>query len=263
MTPEAIALAADHLVELRSHGSRSGALGHLPVACQPQSISDAYDVQDAVRAGFASKGIAGWKIGCTTPVMQEYLSIPHPCAGTLYADTVFHEHVTLDPAHYLQLGLECEIAVTLKHALPANPGLDELRAAVAAVMTSVEIVEHRFLDFEVAGTPTLVADDFFSAGCVVGNRNAPDALPDLAAIEGGFWVNGQAPATRGQGASILGHPLSALAWLATHAHERGMPVGAGALVMLGSVVKTIYPQPGDEITADFPALGQVSISIKG
>ena len=121
MTPESIALAASHLIDLRSHDTRLGALGHLPPACLPQSIRDAYHVQDAVRARFASKGIAGWKIGCTTPVMQEYLSIPHPCAGTLYGDTVFHEHATLDPNRYLQLGLECEIAVTLKHTLPANP----------------------------------------------------------------------------------------------------------------------------------------------
>jgi 2-keto-4-pentenoate hydratase len=261
MTPEAIALAASHLVELRSHASRAGALAGLPKACLPRSISEAYDVQEAVRTRFAGDGIAGWKIGCTTPVMQDYLAIPHPCAGTLYSPTVFSEHVALDPARYLQLGLECEIAVTLKDALPANPALEQMRSAIEAVMTSVEIVEHRFVDFEAAGTPTLIADDFFSVGCVIGKPNAPDALPDLGAIEGGFRVNGQPPRARGHGASILGHPLNALAWLATHAHGRGTPLAAGALVTLGSVVKTIYPQPGDEIAADFPALGQVRVSI--
>jgi hypothetical protein len=35
-------------------------------------------------------------------------------------------------------------------------------------MASVEIVEHRFVDFGAAGTPSLVADDFFSVGCVLG-----------------------------------------------------------------------------------------------
>lgn len=263
MTPEAIALAASHLVELRSHDTRAGAVTGLPDACRPCSLSEAYDVQDAVRACFAGDGIAGWKIGCTTPVMQEYLSIPHPCAGTLYRPTVFSEHVVLDSARYLQLGLECEIAVLLKAGLSADPEPAQMLSAIDAVMTSVEIVEHRFVDFAAAGTPTLIADDFFSVGCVLGKANAPDVLPDLAALEGGFRLNGKPPATRGQGASILGHPLNALAWLATHAHGRGTPLGPGALVTLGSVVKTIYPQPGDEIIADFPALGQVSISIKG
>lgn len=264
MTPQAIAQAAGTLVALRAHGSRTGPADELPAACRPGSVNDAYDVQDAVSAQLANgigRGIVGWKIGCTTPVMQDYLGIAHPCAGRLYRATLFDEQVTLRASHHLQLGLECEIAVRLKRAPGNNANHTQLLHAIESVMTSVEIVEHRFVDFAAAGTPTLIADDFFSVGCVIGKPNAPDALPDLATLEGGFRVNGQAPETWGQGSSILGHPLNALAWLANHAHTRGQQLQPGAIVTLGSVVKTIYPQAGDEVCADFPSLGQVLVSI--
>ena len=59
-------------------------IGDLPAHLQPQQIDDAMAIQDALHQRLidADYGrLVGTKIGCTTPVMQEFLGMPHPCAG--------------------------------------------------------------------------------------------------------------------------------------------------------------------------------------
>lgn len=268
MTPEAIQAAADILADLRLRANgREQALDDLPEDCRPRTLDEAYAIQDVLRALLTARGFGppvGWKIGCTTPVMQAYLDIPHPCAGTLYRKTLYADEVRLDSADFFQLGLECEIAVRLSTDLPARDGghdAESVASAVGAVMTSVEIVDHRFRDFTKVATPSLVADDFFSVGCLHGAAQPLDALDDLASLTGGFSIDGEARSEEGTGAAILGHPLKALAWLADHLAARGAGLNAGAVVTLGSVVKTVYPTAGASVEAGFDRLPPVRLEI--
>ena len=268
MTPDAIQTAADILADLRIRAEgRDSQLEDLPAACRPESLDKAYAIQEALRPRLKARGLgapSGWKIGCTTPVMQSYLKIDHPCAGTLYRATTHREKATLAASDFFQLGLECEIAVRLSADLGADEGdrtRERVAAAVGGVMASVEIVDHRFRDFAAVATPSLVADDFFSAGCVLGAERPPEELGDLAALTGGFRIDGAAPTETGTGAAILGHPLNALAWLAEHVAARGGRLRAGAVVSLGSVVKTIYPTVGTRIEAGFDRLPPVTLEI--
>ncbi len=268
MTLRAINAAASLLADLRLRANgRDAQLDELPEDCRPQTLDDAYAIQDALRALLAERGLGdpvGWKIGCTTPVMQAYLSIPHPCAGTLYRTTLYDGQATLRAADFFQLGLECEIAVRLAADIDARAGghdADSVAPAVGGVMASVEIVDHRFRDFETASTASLVADDFFSVGCAIGAARPLEALGDLSALTGGFRIDGASPEQEGQGAAILGHPLNALAWLADHLASRGGHLKAGEVVTLGSVVKTIYPRAGNSIEARFEGLSPVTLRI--
>ena len=42
--------------------------------------------------------------------------------------------------------------------------------AIEAYHPAIEIVDDRYVKWETMGAPTLVADDFFAAGCVLGRR---------------------------------------------------------------------------------------------
>ena len=259
--------AAKMLADLRTRATIRAPIDELPEEIRPPDLMAAYKVQTALRRKLIRQRPGpqtGWKIGCTTPVMQQYLKIPHPCAGALYRGTVQRTHATLHAADYMTLGLECEIAVQLNSDLPYRGDMfarADVESAVGAVMASVEIVEHRFTDFRKTSTASLVADDFFSAGCVVGDPVTPDMAGDLATLRGGFSVSGRRPEVMGTGAEILGHPLSALTWLADQAAMLGTPLEAGQIVTLGSVVKTIYPRPGDRIEARFTRLPAVRVDV--
>ncbi len=251
----AAALLAD--LRLRENGV-APPLDDLPAAIRPQSVAEAYAAQDLLRARLAPRLGApfGWKIGCTSKVMQDYLGVDHPCLGTLFTGQIRRGGATLRAADYRRLGLECELAVRLGADLA--PG-GNAAGAVAAVMCSVEIVEERFADFRACATETLIADDFFSMGCVLGAEAAPAALGDLRALEGRFAVNGEA-GPLGRGEAILGDPLAALAW-AAEARAGAGGLKAGAVITLGSVVRTIYPAAGDRIRAEFAGLAPVGIEV--
>ena len=75
--------------------------------------------------------------------------------------------------------------------------------------------------WENLGAPTLIADDFFAAGCVLGKPVARVGRARPArGVVGALVING-AETGRGTGADVLGHPHNALAWLANHLADEG------------------------------------------
>src|SRR5690349_8843053 len=201
------------------------ALKSLPPDTAPQDEAEGYGVQRAVHDLLlpVTGALVGYKIGCTSKVMQDYLDIPHPCGGGVFARGVYESGVGLPVADFVRVGVECEIAVRLARDL--SPSEEPFTAewvmeAIESYMPAIEIVDDRYEQWETLGAPTLIADDFFAAGCVLGSAVKVDALPDLAGIRGRAIINGTL-AGEGTGADVLGHPLHALAWLANHLAARG------------------------------------------
>ena len=85
---------------------------------------------------------------------------------------------------------------------------------------------------------------------------------DLAAARGFMRINGELVG-EGVGADIVaGHPLEALAWLANKRAETGDGVAKGEIVMLGSVVKTHWLEPGDCVECEVEGLGSVKVTFE-
>lgn len=253
------AVADARLARARWHG--------LPADLEPADEADAYRVQAALHDELAARGeggCAGHKIGCTTPVMQEFLGIRNPCAGRVLEREVHGDGATVAIRGACRLGVECEVAVRLGADLPARPGgapyaRDEVAAAVAECMAAIEVVEDRYADYGALSTPTLIADDFFSAGVVLG-APAPGFDPRaLDAARARMLIDG-VEVGAGTGADVLGHPLEALAWLASSASARGLALRAGEFVMLGSLVATNWVEAGQEVVIENEPLGAVTVS---
>jgi 2-oxo-3-hexenedioate decarboxylase/2-keto-4-pentenoate hydratase len=257
MTPAATARAADLLCAARLERRR---LDRLPEECRPADERAAYAVQDALHAALTAAGhgaLAGHKIGCTTAVMQRFLGITNPCAGGVFAPTLRHGAGEFRHADFRHVGVECEIAVRLARDLPAAGAPYDRAAAGAAVgacMAAIEVVDDRYEDYRTLDTPTLIADDFFNAACVLGVPIAAWRTLDLAGLRGRMTINGAAVGT-GRGGDILGHPLEALAWLANALAARDRGLEAGAFVLLGSVVETRWVARGDRVEVEIEGLG--------
>jgi 2-keto-4-pentenoate hydratase len=236
----------------------------LPQQIIPNSVEDGYRIQSEVHQLLAPElgPLIGYKIGCTSDVMQQYLAIPHPCAGGVPARTVHQSGVVLNAAAYVRVGVECEIAVRLENDLvpagaPFTP--DSVAGSIECYLPAIEIVDDRYVQWETLGAPTLIADDFFAAGIVLGQPVARAAVPDLLAVEGRTLISGRETG-RGTGADVLGHPHNALAWLANHLASQGTALRAGEIVMTGSLVKTAWLQAGDAATMEFSGLGKVQVT---
>jgi len=251
--------AADSLARARIERR---AVGPLPPHLAPADLAAAYRIQDRVHARLAASRFGrriGWKIACTTAVMQQYLGVPSPCAAGLFEGGRFASGAVLPAADYRRLGIECEIALRFGRDV-AGDAPDEIAAAISHAIAAIELVDDRYEDWRTTDPATLVADDFFSVGCVLGDEVPIEAAGDLAALTGTTRING-AEAGRGVGADVLGHPMNALAFLAGNLAARGLRLKAGDIVLTGSLVETRWLQPGDRAEIEISGLGTVGVAL--
>jgi len=262
MTPDRIATAAHALVRQRL----SLAAVDLAEDLRPADEFEAYALQAEVNRQLSRSGAGpsvGHKIGCTTPVMQAYLGISSPCAGEIFAATTVENHWSVSRATYRRLGVECEIVVRLSRGVVADEApftRHGMASHVDAVMAGIEIVDDRYRDYRSLGAPTLTADNFFNAGCVLGEPVRAWRQLDLAALEGRMLINDR-EVGRGAGGMILGHPLEALAWLANSRAARGLDLEEGSFVFLRSIVETRWLDAGDRVRIEIEALGALELEV--
>lgn len=260
MTTSETKRAADFLYEARL---AKQPIDDFPAELRPETEEDAYDIQARLHERLIEAGLGpvdGHKIGCTTPVMQEYMNIDHPCSGGVLGP-VGREFGDFRYQDFVRPGVECEVAVRLGVDLTAADApytRSSVAAAVSACMAAIEVVDDRYVDFAAMPTPILVADDFFASGCVLGIEHRdidPQTLADVAAT---MWVNDE-PVGTGRGDAVLGHPLEALAWLANRKVECGEHLAAGEFVLLGSVVQCVWVEPGDDVHIENDTLGSARV----
>jgi len=253
--------AAAILAERRIAGSVVDALAE---ADRPADTADAAAIRDLVHVRLAASRFGrriGWKIGCTTSVMQTYLGIGEPCAAGLFEGTRHRSPAALPASGFRRIGVECEIAIRLAAPLDARGAAlsrDDVAAVVAGASAAIEIVDDRYDDWRSLGAPTLIADDFFAAGHVLGSEVPASDLGDLAAATGVTIVSG-VEAGRGVGADVLGHPFEAVLWLAGHLATLGRRIEAGETVLTGSLVETRWLQAGDTARIAIDGLGEVAL----
>jgi 2-keto-4-pentenoate hydratase len=259
LDPSNLAAAAGQLAAWRRRRSRIGPLAALPADAAPE---DGYRVQQAVHETHGPGDVAGYKIGCTTAVMQRMLAIPSLCYGTMVFGAVHHRSARLAHADFIRPGIECEIAVRLGDGLPSGGAPYDIGAVAARVehcIAAIELVDDRYADYRALGVATLIADDFFHAGCVLGAPQAGWRALDLRAVAGRMLINGAERGT-GRGGDVMGHPFAAVAWLANALAARGQQLRHGDVVLSGSVVETQWVAAGDEAVIEIEGLGGARVA---
>jgi 2-keto-4-pentenoate hydratase len=228
-------------------------------------LDEAYAVQEAyvaLRCAYEGTRIAGWKIGLTSPRMQALLGIDSPIAGAVLAPRLLDSGAAIARRDYVHLGLETEIAVRLGADLPAAGApytRAEVAAAVSAVCAAIEIVDDRAADYALTDIGSLVADNSWNEGVVLGAFH--DDWPDLAAVTGRVLRDG-VEIDRGRGADVLGHPFEPLTWLANHLAARGGGLQAGDVVSTGSIATTRFPVEPEECRFVVDGIGEVVLAVR-
>ncbi len=257
MNPDAIKQSAGILALTRVRNQK---IDGLPDEYRPADEAEAYRVQEQLHslldeAGYGKR--VGYKIGCTTPVMQQFLGISNPCAGGVFNTSTNYVATSAQFANFVYPGVECEIAVYIGDDLVPADGpftRESVAPAVLALFGAIEIVDDRWTDYKSVDTPTLIADDFFASGIVLSQPKPAKDAPDLASTRGHMTINGERVG-EGTTGDILGHPYEALAWLANSLASRGKHLMKGEIMMLGSVVETQWVKPGDEVAIEIEGVG--------
>lgn len=250
----------DDAVE-RILAARRGRMALAPLgAAAPADIAAGYAVQRRLAERLGAVPPAGFKIGATTAQMQAYLGLDGPAAGFMAQAGITTNGAELRFADHVAPGVECEVALRLATDLPAGPiTLDAAAAAVSAVFPAIEVVERRYGDLAALGTPTLIADQVFHAGAVLGAPAAGWRDIDLGAMRGELRVDGTMRGA-GHGRDLLGHPFAALAWLAGSGAAAAFGgLRAGQVVLLGSVTPPLWLDGPGLVEVSFAGLGTVAV----
>jgi 2-keto-4-pentenoate hydratase len=223
------------------------------------TVDEAYAIQQRqveARVG-AGGAIVGFKIGLTSAAMQQQFGVDQPDYGHLFADMLYAADEPIPASAFLQPRAEPEIALVLGRALH-GPGLSvaDILSATAYALPAIEIIDSRITDWRITLEDT-IADNASSGGLVVGATPTPVAGLDLSLLGCVLRRNGRIQLT-GAGAAVMGSPLQAATWLANKLTARGARLGAGHIILTGSITAAIPVQAGDAITTTIDQLGSVT-----
>jgi 2-keto-4-pentenoate hydratase len=235
---------------------------NLPEEIAPRSVVDAYAAQAALLKLWQPRlgAIAGLKIATTTKVMQQLMGIDHPCMGTIFASRVRTSPATIAKADFVNVRIECELAVRLARDLPAASApytRETVRTAISHVMPAFELIEDRFADYKTSRALSLIADNAWNGGIVIGKEQTLPANLELDGIRGVLKNNGKEAGT-----GKTDDPLGALAWLANQAADVGRPMTAGMVVITGSVMPTVDIGVGERLDFTLDGIGETSLTAR-
>ncbi|HEY7044654.1 MAG TPA: fumarylacetoacetate hydrolase family protein [Nocardioidaceae bacterium] len=252
---EAIASAADRLLAAASSRQPCAPVRDL---IGSTDVDAAYAVQQALTEARLAAGarITGRKIGLTSDAVRRQMSVFQPDFGVLFNDRGYASGETLPLSGLLQPRVEAEIAFVLGRDLdlPHASVADVLRAT-EFVLAAIEVVDSRIAGWDITITDT-VADNA-SSGCYVLGTVARSLLGlDLARV-GMVVEHDGSEVSAGSGASCMGSPVTAVAWLAREVARRGMPLQEGEIVLSGALGPVVPVDKPGSFTARIDGFGEI------
>jgi len=257
-----VADAARHLIAQRD---RFAPYERLPEALRPRDQAEGYAIQAEIGRlrSAAGRAIGGWKVGCTTVVMQEMMGLDSPAYGMVLADCILESPATVARDRTVAPLAECEIAMRIGSDVPTRAGghdKESIAEHVEACMAAIELAEMRYADRKAMSPNEFIADDFFQRAIVLGPAVTDWQAVDLGAAKGTTTIGGEARG-EGRGSDVMGHPLNALAWLADRLAEAGRPLRKGEVVLTGSIVLAAPLNPGQTAVCAVEGLGEARLTL--
>ena len=188
----------------------------LPPDLMPADLDEAYAIRRAFEECEQAAGrgaVAGFKIGLTTPIMQQLCGVEEPVYGAIFAGEVHHGRAELSVRNYCRLGIETEIAVRLGEDLPNGRDRERVAGAVHSCMAAIELLEDLRHDYKRLSAAAMVAGNVWNAGVVLAPPVTDWRRLDLAQLTARLTINGR-EIGHGKGSADMGNPLNELAWLA-------------------------------------------------
>jgi 2-keto-4-pentenoate hydratase len=220
---------------VQARGKRPG-WPDIEARLRPATIAEAYRLQDAVHGRLEAAGdtLVGWKVGSTSASGRRGFGLQEPVYAGLFESDRSASLAEALGRKLTRPSLECEIAVVLRRDLAgADLSTEAITEAIGACHIACEIIDNRYGDPMAVGVPSLIADDFFQVGFVVGAENTAWRTQDLAAAEGFIEIDGERKT--GSVRDVL-TAFDSVRWLAGALGRNGLSLCAGQIVLTGTLV---------------------------
>jgi len=241
--------AAEILVSARRN---KVTIADLPENLVPQTLDDAYAIQDNISA--LTGPVGGWKVS----VGQNG---EPPKVTPVAAVHVWNQQSDL-PA-FGPVRVEVEFAAVFGRDLPSKPAPyapDEVKAAIASTHVVFEILGTRFENRELISKLSYLADGNGNDAIVIGDAIADWEALDLSRLNVTLEANGAIIATNTAGMKF-DHMLGLLTFLANHAAEHQGGIKAGQIVITGARIGPLTIEPETSLMGSINAAANVRVRI--
>lgn len=208
--------------------------------------------QLARRRAAQAAGVArlGWKLAFHDPAFQRRLGLDGPLVGALPAEAVLAPGAALRTGPDSKLAVEAEIAIRI-----AGPAAEP--PAIASVAPALEIVDY---GLPARDLEAMAGHSFFHFASVFGAEQPFDvALRPADCVRevrrNGETVGGVDPALAPAALPALVEKVATL--LGVH----GESLLPGDRILAGSLVQPVRVGPGDRLSVDFGAWGELAVQV--
>lgn len=235
---------------------------------EPLSVEQAYSIQSACTQA-SDEVVVGYKIGATSNETLEILGLEEPFFGPLYKSAlstndgqIERQQLPLFTQHKSRV--EAEFVVSMKNDFArgesnADIVIDDILEHIDWMAPGLEIVASRFRT--VAEKPGCFAIADFGANQHMIIGQAFQAWPelDLTSHPVKLSITNQPDVIGHSGMSIYGNPLQFVCWLLNQPAMHSQGLQAGQIISCGTCTGAPFIEVGDQITADYGALGRLAM----
>jgi 2-keto-4-pentenoate hydratase len=206
------------------------------------------------------EGVIGYKLGCTSRLIQVQLGVEEPIFGRLFDTGCFPSGSRLGHASFANLAIEGELAIRLSRDLPGRPLSDEEYAgAVESVFPVIEL--HHYV-LPAIGPPAaaLIASGGMHAGLVlpVQETACSGRVPTVEGLD--VTINDRFAGTTRE-PWTMGGPAATLRWLSARLADWDLSLRRGQVILTGSALPLFPVEPGSRVVTEARPLGTSSVEI--
>jgi len=221
----------------------------VPFPDRVPTMDDACKIQDAHVALLTrrlSTTVAGYKVALTSKSTRDWLKIDEPCIGQVLGNRIHQSPHTVHLSDYVRFSMETEICCVMDKDMAGDCTIEDVRNNLRSIHTSYELVEDRGADLTRLDAHSLVSDNSWNGGIVIGP--AADKTLEMENRSGRLRINGQVTKEGNTRDTMGGSPFAVMAWLIGHLGRRGKVLKAGMPVITGSIIETQFPVAGDVLS---------------
>ncbi|MEH6906166.1 2-keto-4-pentenoate hydratase [Neobacillus drentensis] len=203
--------------------------------------------------------VAGWKLGLTSKAKQEMMGVHEPTYGVLLQNMQLYSGEPISLAPFIHAKIEPEMAFIMNREL-RGPGVTvaDILAATEYVAPALEIIDSRYRNFSFS-LLDVIADNSSSSRFIIGDKFTRLGDFDLSLVGMVFKQNGKIVATSA-GASVMGHPARAVAWMVNKLALTGQYVKPGEVILSGALTGAVAMKENDVFSCHFDHLGSLDVS---
>ncbi|MDH5525778.1 MAG: fumarylacetoacetate hydrolase [Nitrospirota bacterium] len=221
-----------------------------PAPLPTPSISEAmaYKVrEELLKPDLEAQGpVVGYKAALTSQAARDAVGADTPVWGILLKGMLHNDGAKLPDTFGARPVAEADLLVRVTDSgiHDATSRLDVLRH-LDMVFPFIELADLTYAEGNMPGKAALIAANAGARMGVTGFGTRLSATPEWVDRLGGFSVvvtdNLGAEIGRGHAASLMGHPLDVVRWLAAELKAKGITLKEGDLLSLGSLTTPIKP----------------------